>query len=124
MDRSEGCERKKKTEAGDYEAECLTVEEEYVLWCDQYDWNQEELVMDEKWRADKEAGFREEDGEVEDEDRVEEKKQGRNNQMMGKERKHCNLRRIREEVKDKAMKEEEEEMEAKVTVDLNLEALK
>jgi hypothetical protein len=80
--------------------------------------------MDEKWRADKEAGFREEDGEVEDEDRVEEKKQGRNNQIMGKRKKALKLRRIREEFKDKAMKEEEEEMEAKATVDLNLEALK
>jgi hypothetical protein len=34
----------------EYMAACPTEEEEYVLWCDQYDLNQEEQIMDEKLR--------------------------------------------------------------------------
>jgi hypothetical protein len=53
-------------------AECLTEEEDYVLWRDQYDWSQKEQVMDEMWRADKEAGIGGGDDEEADESKVEE----------------------------------------------------
>jgi hypothetical protein len=35
---------------------CLTEEEEYALWRDQYDWNQDKQIMDEKWRENEDVG--------------------------------------------------------------------
>jgi hypothetical protein len=54
-----------------------TEEKECVLWSDQYDWNHEEQeqIMDEKWKAVGEARFGEEEKEKEDEVSVEEEEE-------------------------------------------------
>ncbi len=43
MKEVEGMREKIKIEAGEYVTWCLTEEEEYVVWWNQYDWNQEKL---------------------------------------------------------------------------------
>ncbi len=45
-----------------------------MLWRNHYDWIQKEQIMDEKWRADEEAGFGEgaEEGDVREEETEEE----------------------------------------------------
>ncbi len=53
-------------------AECLTDEEEYILWRDQYDWDQKEQIMDKKWREDEEAGFEKEEEGTDGAEEVEE----------------------------------------------------
>jgi hypothetical protein len=76
MERAEGMRKKNLSRGvGGCIAVCLTEEKECVLWPDQYYWNHEEQVIDEKWRAVGEARFGEEEKEEEDEGSVEEEEE-------------------------------------------------